>query len=226
VEIPEIPTTEAFYVTLTLSGTPTDADVERIRLASGASDAIRFPPAVISSYALARSLGFRKSSAPETGRFLAALAAGVRYQGRVLELGTGAGVGLAWLVYGLDARDDVEVVSVEKDSELVRRVRAAVWPEWVHIVQGGAAEAVLSLGSFDLIFADTPIAGSLSIDKIVSILKPGGVLIFDDSHADEPAARSRISVLRHGLLQDSCLVCADLAFSTGIMFVTRKYLPI
>ena len=59
------------------------------------------------------------------GRLLAALAAAVPSGGRVLEIGTGVGVGLAWLVHGLGARRDVEVVTVELDDEVQRTALSA-----------------------------------------------------------------------------------------------------
>jgi len=45
--------------------------------------------------------GFQYSSDERVGRLLAVLAASVPEHGRILELGTGAGVGTAWLVSGL-----------------------------------------------------------------------------------------------------------------------------
>ena len=45
------------------------------------------------------ALGFTMASEPKTGAFLAALAAS-KPGGRLLELGTGTGVGTAWLLSG------------------------------------------------------------------------------------------------------------------------------
>ena len=57
------------------------------------------------------------------------LAAAVRRDGRVLEIGTGAGVGLAWIVEGLGDREDVELVTIDIDKELVTAVAEGDdWP--------------------------------------------------------------------------------------------------
>jgi hypothetical protein len=65
-------------------------------------------------------------------------------RGRVLEIGTGVGVGLAWLVHGLGARRDVEVVTVELDDQVQRTALSAPWPPWVRFESGDGAEVVAS----------------------------------------------------------------------------------
>ena len=47
-------------------------------------------------------LGFTMASEPKTGALLAVLAAS-KPRGRFLELGTGTGLGTAWLLSGMDA---------------------------------------------------------------------------------------------------------------------------
>jgi predicted O-methyltransferase YrrM len=98
--------------------------------------------------------GFQLAREPGVGRLLAALAAAVPSGGRVLEIGSGVGVGLAWLVHGLGARRDVEVVTVELDDEVQRTALSAPWPPQVRFESGDGAEAVGRLGQFDLIFPD------------------------------------------------------------------------
>ena len=56
------------------------------------------PEGVAAALGRAREAGFALSCEVGVGRLLATLAAGVRPGGRILELGTGAGVGLAWIV--------------------------------------------------------------------------------------------------------------------------------
>jgi predicted O-methyltransferase YrrM len=78
------------------------------------ADAV-LPPLVAAATARARQAGFLLSCEPEVGRLLAVLAAHLPQGARVLELGTGTGVGTAWIVSGLLPRTDVTVTSVEKD---------------------------------------------------------------------------------------------------------------
>ena len=153
-------------VTLTLDQSITDAELEQVRLATGASAAFRLPPEVTRAYTRAHDLGFMGSSTPEVGRLLAVLAAAVPSGGRILELGTGAGVGLAWIVHGLGGRKDVAVISVERDPEKLALLEAAEWPTFVSIIAGDATRLTGTLGGFDLIFADTQGRGKLySLDN-------------------------------------------------------------
>src|SRR5713101_5280759 len=84
------------HVTLTFNSLLTDAEIENLRLATEATDALRVPPVVKAAYDREQKLRFRQSSRSDVGRLLSVLAATVLSCGRVLELGTGAGVGLAW----------------------------------------------------------------------------------------------------------------------------------
>ena len=76
------------------------------------------------------------------GRLLAALAAAVPGGGRVLEIGAGVGVGLAWLVHGLGARWDVGVVTVELHDGVRQTALSARWSPWVRLELGDGAEVV------------------------------------------------------------------------------------
>jgi hypothetical protein len=59
------------------------------------------------------------------------LAAAVPANGRVLELGTGTGVGTAWITHGLQGRADVEVVTVEIDATTAALAAQYSGPSWV-----------------------------------------------------------------------------------------------
>ena len=61
---------------------------------------IESPEVVEGACSRARDAGFELSCEPEVGALLSVLAASVPAGGRVLELGTGAGVGLAWVGRG------------------------------------------------------------------------------------------------------------------------------
>ena len=144
---------------------------------------------------------------------------------RVLEIGTGVGVGLAWLVHGLGARRDVEVVTVELDDEVQRTALSAPWPPWVRFESGDGAEAVGGLGQFDLIFPDAPGRKIFGLRQTVAALRRGGVLIVDDMdltrHEDEQL-RSALAVVRHRLLGDAELFYAELSFSSGVVVAVKR----
>src|SRR5437764_14300438 len=80
------------------------------------------PPAVVAALLReADALGFRLSCEPLTGSLLRTLAAS-KPGGTLLELGTGVGVGTAWLLAGLSA--GARLLSVDRDErvqEVARR---------------------------------------------------------------------------------------------------------
>jgi predicted O-methyltransferase YrrM len=183
------------------------------------------PPLVTSAQALAASSGFEFSCEPDVGALLAVLAATVPADGRILELGTGAGVGLAWLVHGLGQRRDVEVVSVDIDPTIQHAARQLGWPLPVRFELGDGAELVGALGSFHLIFADAPGGKLVALGRTVAALAPGGTLVVDDMdlarHLD-PGLRRSLGEVRHRLLSDTELVCAELAFSSGVILAAKR----
>jgi len=147
------------------------------------------PELVERAYAAARAIGFPLSredpghgrgsaSLPGTGRFLAMLAAGC-HGGRIAELGTGAGIGTAWMSGAMPA--DCDLVTAELDP-----VRAAAAAELfagdprVEVLTGEAIHLVASRGPFDLIFADCGVRDAATFAALVSQLKPGGRIVMDD----------------------------------------------
>ena len=183
------------------------------------------PGSVLAAYDRAASAGFQLSCEVEVGKLLAALAAAVPRGGRVLEIGTGVGVGLAWLVHGLGARRDVEVITVELDDEVQRTALSAPWPPWVRFESGDGAEVVGRLGQFDLIFPDAPGGKIFKLRRTVAGLREGGVLVVDDmdlTRHDDEQLRSALAVVRHRLLGNAELVCAELGFSSGVIVAVKR----
>ncbi len=66
------------------------------------------------------ALGFTMASEPKTGALLAALAAS-KPGGRLLELGTGTGLGTAWLLSGMDADSHLDTVDTDPAVVAVAR---------------------------------------------------------------------------------------------------------
>jgi demethylmenaquinone methyltransferase/2-methoxy-6-polyprenyl-1,4-benzoquinol methylase len=172
----------------------------------------------------AREHGFDHSCEPPTGELLAALAAAVPAGGRVLELGTGAGVGLAWIVHGLSGRDDVSVVSVEQDPGTARVAAAGDWPSWVRIVTGDAVALLPGLGTFDLVFADAEGGKWTRLDLSVAALLPGGQLLLDDldpARHELPERRATVAGIRAALRDDVELTVVELAVGTGLLIAAK-----
>src|SRR5713226_2745830 len=114
---------------------------------------IDVPTSVRAARSVAAEAGFDYSSDDRVGRLLSVLAAAVPQRGRILELGTGAGVGTAWIVHGLGDRSDVEVTTVEAEQEMEDLAQRQVWPTYVRFIVDDAVHVLASLGQFDLLFA-------------------------------------------------------------------------
>jgi demethylmenaquinone methyltransferase/2-methoxy-6-polyprenyl-1,4-benzoquinol methylase len=182
------------------------------------------PDRVAAATVAARDAGFTMSCEPDTGTLLAVLAAAVPAGGRILELGTGAGVGTAWIVHGLGVRTDVEVVTVDNDPRVAGVAARLAWPPYVRLVVGDAVEVTAGEGSFDLVFADAQGGKWTGLDVTIAALRPGGHLLVDDMtppfYADDHHERKTAEV-RAALLGHPELVSVALAWSTGLVLSTR-----
>jgi len=158
--------------------------------ANGDLDDLReYPPLVARANALCSAVGFpltREEAGPDrpsaclpsVGRFLAVLAAGC-HGGRIGELGTGAGVGSAWLASAMPA--DCTLITVETDEGLAdaaRRVLAG--DRRVKVITGDAVTVLADQGPYCLVFADSGLRSPGQFAALVSWLRPGGRIVMDD----------------------------------------------
>ncbi|WP_327009340.1 class I SAM-dependent methyltransferase [Dactylosporangium sp. NBC_01737] len=181
---------------------------------------------VDAAYARAESSGFPMSCERPVGQLLAALAAGVRPGGHILELGTGAGVGVAWLVRGLGERTDVTVTSVELDPRTAAVAATQAWPSFVDLrVADACVFLPTAAGAFDLIFADAPGGKTEGLDLTIAALRPRGILAVDDMRpaADWPEDfTARQDGVRRTLVEHPHLVSVELDHGSGMVLSTRR----
>lgn len=186
------------------------------------------PPAVARAHTRAVELGFSRSCTPAVGALLAALAGAVPPGGRILELGTGVGYGLAWLTHGLRGRDDVELTSVDAETELLERVADEDWPAWTRLRADDALRVLRDPTGYDLIFADAPAGKVDGLDLTIAALNAGGVLVLDDMNRrpDDPELHAlwpQLQAVRRQVLDDPRLVCAELDCAGGVLICTRRH---
>lgn len=183
------------------------------------------PKIIADAYARAEAASFALSCEPEVGALLSVLAAAVPEGGRILELGTGTGTGLAWVVHGLGERVDAEVITIDIDANLQAIAKERPWPPWVHFLVGDGAELVSTLGRLNLIFADAPGGKLFKLSRTLEALAPRGVLLVDDMdlsrHAD-PELEAALVVVRERLLSDRRLHVAELEIGSGVMLAVRR----
>jgi predicted O-methyltransferase YrrM len=148
------------------------------------------PPLVERATALAAELGFDESSAPETGRLLHLLAA-QRGRERVAEIGTGVGVGAAWLAAGL--APGVPLFTAEPDGERARAAAALLADDPdVHVLRGPWRDVLPEHGPFDLVVHH---GGGVrppaeECEDVLGLLSPGATVVLDEirEQRDDDAA--------------------------------------
>jgi predicted O-methyltransferase YrrM len=147
------------------------------------------PPLVVRARAVAARVGFpltREQAGPErpcasspaTGRFLAMLAAGCA-GGRIAEIGTGAGVGTAWMVSAMPA--DCTLITAETDGRLAAAAAELfAADDRVHVLGADGWRVLPPHAPFDLVFADGGSRDPAQLTSLISLLRPGGHLVMDD----------------------------------------------
>jgi predicted O-methyltransferase YrrM len=169
--------------------------------------------------------GFPYSCDDDVGRLLAALAASVPRRGRILELGSGVGVGTAWIVHGLGDRSDVEVVTIEVDAQIAAVFGRQPWPAHVRLVIGDAVEMLSSLGQFDLVFADAQGGKWSRLDLTVEAIREGGYLLVDDMTPTDSWEGEQVrkqSQVRDALCGSPALVTCEMDWATGVILCVRR----
>lgn len=134
------------------------------------------PPLVERATALAARTGFQRSCSPETGRLLQVLA-GQRGHERVAEIGTGCGVGSAWILSALDP--DVAFVTVDLDEQRAADAADLLADDAnARVLLGDWREVLPEEAPFDFLFADG--GRSKYHEEVLGLLAPGGMLVLDD----------------------------------------------
>ncbi|QBD80956.1 methyltransferase domain-containing protein [Ktedonosporobacter rubrisoli] len=125
-------------------------------------------------------LGFKRASHPQTEALLRTLAAS-KPGGTLLELGTGTGMGTAWLLDGMDA--SARLLTLDQNEETVAIARKYLGADTrVKFLLVDVAEFVQAqpASSFDLIFADCYPGKFYLLDEALALLKKGGIYVVDD----------------------------------------------
>ena len=156
------------------------------------------PPLVERAASLAEALGFAKSVRPEAGALLHVLAAR-RGIVRAGEIGTGAGVGAAWIVSALAPQ--VPFFTAELDPVLAAAARDLFADDpYVTVLAGPWRETLPTEAPFDLLFVDARDAKD-DVDAVVGLLAPGGTAVLDDFWTDPALPDPRRDAwLRHPVL--------------------------
>jgi predicted O-methyltransferase YrrM len=171
-----------------------------------------------------RAIGFTMASEPQTGSFIRTLAAS-KPGGVFLELGTGTGIGTAWLLDGMDARSRLDSIDNDPKSLGVARRHLESDPRVrFHLGDGAVFLAGLAPGHFDFIFADTWPGKFTHLDLALSRLRPGGIYMVDDllPQPNWPEDHApKVSALLSELEGRPGFHATKLAWASGLMVLVR-----
>ena len=148
-------------------------------------------------------------------------------KGHFLELGTGIGLSLCWMVDAMDAES--KITSVDNDPKLVAIAKSYFKQDKrVDIVNRDGADWIKNYSgkAFDLIFADAWPGKYSEIDKTLDLIKPGGFYIVDDMTAQPnwPNGHQQIvDQLIEYLENRKDFNLTKMNWSTGIIIATKKY---
>jgi predicted O-methyltransferase YrrM len=125
---------------------------------------------------------------PVTGAVLRFVASAIGARS-VVEIGTGCGVSGLWLLRGMRPGAVLTSVDVEPDHQRLARgvfVAAGFPPGRYRLISGRALEVLprLADSAYDLVFCDAdPHSYPDYLAQALRLLRPGGVVIFDDALA-------------------------------------------
>jgi predicted O-methyltransferase YrrM len=172
-----------------------------------------------------REIGFTMPSDLHIGTLLKTLISS-KPAANVLELGTGIGLSLSWMIDGLDAHsklttvdNDLALCAIAQDffgADSRLNIVCADGTEWIKNYQGDA---------FDLIFADAWPGKYSEIEETLALLKIGGFYVIDDMSAQPnwPSGhQDKVDALVAYLEQREDLTLTKMNWSTGVIVATKR----
>ncbi|MGE7689955.1 O-methyltransferase [Lysinibacillus sp. NPDC097214] len=136
---------------------------------------------VKASKMLAQRNSFEYSCSDEAGRLLSVLVGQITH-GKILEVGTGYGVGSAWILSTI--APNVQFYSVDHAKEKIEAAAQTICHEQAEFIVGDWKEAIAK-GPFQFIFADAAAAKTIEGVELLDALAVGGMLVMDDFTPEE-----------------------------------------
>ncbi|UJH90293.1 methyltransferase domain-containing protein [Antarcticibacterium sp. 1MA-6-2] len=175
---------------------------------------------------ISKEIGFTMPSDIYIGTLLKTLITS-KPNSNLLELGTGIGLSLSWMIDGMDS--DSKLTSIDNDPELIeiaknffgqdKRVEliCADGTEWINNYTGE---------KFDLVFADAWPGKYSEINRILDLIKIGGIYIIDDMSTQPnwpEGHQENVDGLIEYLENRKDLNLTKMNWSTGIIIAAKKY---
>ena len=181
------------------------------------------PSIVLRAFDVSRKRGYASFCRNETGRLLATLAA--TRSGSMAELGTGCGVGTAWLRSGV--RGDTTIISAELDPKLAEAAAEIFEDDEQVEVLSADWSTLRDRGPFSLLFLDAREPKDSGADTIIDLVEPGGVVVLDDftpCASWPPVFAGRVDALREQWLTDERFTTVEVmvASDASVLIATKR----
>jgi len=174
--------------------------------------------------AKSEEIGFTMPSDLYIGTLLKTLISS-KPNGNFLELGTGVGLSLSWMIDGMVNQS--KLITVDNDPELIKIAHDffAKNSQIEIICEDGTQWIKNYIGEkFDLIFADAWPGKYSEIDEILNFLKVGGFYVIDDmtTQPNWPEGHEeKAAILIDYLENREDLVLTKMNWSTGVIIATK-----
>jgi predicted O-methyltransferase YrrM len=184
----------------------------------------RTPPMLDQIAADTVAAGFTMASESKTGTLLSVLAAS-KPGGRLLELGTGTGIGTAWMLSGMDAGARLDTVDVDDTvMDIARRYLGSDPRVTFHHMDGAEFIARSTKERYDLIYADAWPGKFSQLDEALELLSVGGIYFIDDllPQPNWPEGHApKVPALIDSIERKPGFATVRLAWASGLMIVVR-----
>nr|WP_299385438.1 class I SAM-dependent methyltransferase [Allomuricauda sp.] len=171
-----------------------------------------------------KEIGFTMPSDQYIGTLLKTLVAS-KPSGNFLELGTGMGLSLAWMLKGMDS--DSRVVSIDNNKELID-IAADFFSkeERLQLICADGEEWIMQNQEqrFDLIFADAWPGKYSQLEMTLEMLKVGGFYVIDDmmEQPNWPKGHSEhVATLVDDLEKRQNFTITKMDWSTGVIVAVK-----
>ena len=172
----------------------------------------------------AQSIGFAVSADSQVGSLLKTLVVS-KPGANLLELGTGGGLSLIWMIDGMDAA--AKLTTIDHDPQLIESVQRHFQEnENVEFICADGREWIKNYAgaNFDMIFADAWPGKYSEIDEVLDLLNTGGFYVIDDMIAQPnwpEGHQKNVDRLIRYLETRTDLNITKLNWSTGVVIAAK-----
>ena len=171
-------------------------------------------------------IGFAMCSDLQIGTLLKTLITS-KPNSNFLELGTGIGLSLSWMIDGMDAES--KLITVDNDPKLIEIAKDYFGHDnRVNIICSDGTEWIKNYNEtkFDLVFADAWPGKYSELDEILELIAVGGFYVIDDMSAQPnwpDGHQQNVDELIKYLESRTDFSVTKMNWSTGVIIATKKH---